>query len=133
MEAWSEGGTEAVHALVGATLEGERLSTSDGRPCRGVCGLRAVQARQQKVVRNIHGMAEALFVGWRWLSDEGSIEAKAVGDHHVDVPLAVLLPHALVGGEAGQRGLQGGQAVAGGQAHQEQLAVLLCVAAQFVL
>ena len=59
------------------------------------------------------------------LGDGGPVEAEALGDHHVDLPLAVAFPHALVGWETGQRGLQGWQAVAGGPAHQEQLAVLL--------
>jgi len=43
----------------------------------------------------------------------------------VDLPLAVLLSDALVGGEPRQGGLQCGQAVAGGQAHVEQLTRLL--------
>lgn len=43
----------------------------------------------------------------------------------MDLPLAVLLSDALVGGEPRQGGLQRGQAVAGGQADEEQLTCLL--------
>lgn len=43
----------------------------------------------------------------------------------MDLPLAVLLSDALVGGQPRQGGLQGGQAVAGGQAHVEQLTLQL--------
>lgn len=60
-----------------------------------------------------------------YLSHNGSIETEAVCDHHVDLPLAVLLSDALVGGEPWQGGLQCGQAVAGGQADVEQLTRLL--------
>lgn len=42
------------------------------------------------------------------LSHNGSIEAEAVRYHHVDLPLAVLLSDALVGGEPRQGGLQRG-------------------------
>lgn len=59
------------------------------------------------------------------LGHNGSIEAEAVRDHHVDLPLAVLLSDALVGGEPRQGGFQRGQAVAGGQADVEQLTRLL--------
>lgn len=59
------------------------------------------------------------------LCHNGSIEAEAVCDHHVDLPLAVLLSNALVGGQPRQGGLQCGQAVAGGQADEEQLTCLL--------
>ena len=43
----------------------------------------------------------------------------------MDLPLAVLLSNALVGGEPRKGGLQCGQAVAGGQADEEQLTGLL--------
>ena len=59
------------------------------------------------------------------LSHNGSIEAEAVCDHHVDLPLAVLLSDALVGGEPRHGGVQSGEAVAGGQADVEQLTRLL--------
>ena len=56
-----------------------------------------------------------------YLSHNRFIEAKAVCDHHVDLPLAVLLSDALVGGEPRQGGLQSGQAVARGLADIKQL------------
>lgn len=43
----------------------------------------------------------------------------------MDLPLAVLLSDALVGGEPRQGGVQRGEAVAGGQADVEQLTGLL--------
>lgn len=60
-----------------------------------------------------------------YLSHNGSIEAKSVCDHHVDLPLAVLLSDTLVGGESRQGGLQCGQAVARGLADVKQLTCLL--------
>lgn len=60
-----------------------------------------------------------------YLSLNGSIEPKAICDHHVDLPLAVLLSDALIGGEPRQGGLQSGKAVAGGQADVEHLTRLL--------
>lgn len=60
-----------------------------------------------------------------YLCHNGSIETEAIRDHHVDLPLAVLLADALVGGEPRQGGLQSGQAVAGGQANVKQLTRLL--------
>lgn len=59
------------------------------------------------------------------LAHNGSIEAEAIGDHHVDLPLAVLLSDALVGGQPRQGSIQRGEAVAGGQAHIKQLTPLL--------
>lgn len=56
-----------------------------------------------------------------YLCNNGSIEAKAVSNHHVDLPLAVLLSDAFIGGEPRQGGLHGGQAVSGGQANVENL------------
>ena len=58
------------------------------------------------------------------LGDGGGVEPEAICYHHVDVSLPILLPHALVGGQARERVLQGRQPVTGGQAHVEQLAWL---------
>lgn len=60
-----------------------------------------------------------------YLSHNGSIQAKTVCDHHVDLPLAILFSDTLVGGEPRQGALQCGQAVAGGQADIKQLTCLL--------
>lgn len=56
-----------------------------------------------------------------YLSQHGAVEAETVSDHHVYLSLVVLLPDTLVGGQPGEGRLQGGQAVAGGQADKEQL------------
>ena len=66
-----------------------------------------------------------LIPNWAYLRHNGSIEAEAVRNHHVDLPLAVLLSDALIGREPRQGGLQCWQAVAGGQADVEQLTRLL--------
>lgn len=60
-----------------------------------------------------------------YLRHNGSIEAETVRNHHVDLPLAILLSDALVGGEPRLGGLQSGQTVAGGRADVKKLTRLL--------
>lgn len=83
--------------------------------------MRGVYYRPQNVKGHFNGVADALLIRWRGLSQHGAVEAETVSDHHVYLSLAVLLPDTLVGGQPGEGRLQGWQVVAGGQADKEQL------------
>lgn len=74
---------------------------------------------------SIQSYDTVLILNLAHLRHNRSIEAEAICDHHVDLPLAVLLSDALVGGQPRHGGLQRGQAVAGGQADVKQLTRLL--------